>query len=293
MTKNIVIQRAVRAAALLSISALALAGCATTSSDASTTAAAAGCTPADPGLTTYTAGVLTVGVPQNPPYTVLNGNKASGYEIDIVNKLAAAECLPVSYIPVTYGNGIAMINNQKRADLITGGWYVTPARAQQVGFTSPIDYDEMAIISKSGIDTVKGLESIGAVGSATGFSWQGDMTKVLGDNLKSYPGTVEIKQDLQAGRIQAGLDGYAVAVDAYKGTDFKVEIAKKDPRIAITIDRPITAFPINKSNKALNDALSKLIDQYRKDGTLAKILTAHGLSASLVVPADVAAKSLR
>lgn len=283
-------RRGIRTTALLAVAALALSGCASAAAGSSV---ADDCTPADEGLTTFTDGVLTVGVPENPPYTTLKGTDASGFEIDIIEKLAAAECLSLEYVPITYANGIAMINNQKRTDIITGGWYVTEARAQEVGFTSPTIYDQMAIISKDGIDTVEGLEEIGAVGSGTGFSWQDDLTKILGDNLKLYPGTTEIKQDLETGRIQAGLDGYAVAVYAYQDTDYVVEAAKKDDRVAITTDMPITAFPIDKENQELSDAFSALIDQYREDGTLEEILTAHDLAVTLIVPADAAAASIR
>lgn len=286
------IRHALRVTALLGVAALVLTGCTKTSSSTSS-APAADCTPQTAGLTTFTSGTLTVGVPENPPYTKLSGAEASGLEIDIVKKLAAAECLAVAYVPITYANGIAMINNQKKTDIITGGWYVTEERAQQVGFTTPTYYDQMAIISKTGVDTVAGLESLGATGSGTGFSWQDDMTKVLGDKLKTYPSTAEMKQDLQAGRIQAALDGYGVAVEAYKGTDFQVKQSQADSRVAITTDKPISAFPIDKNNKALSDAFSTLIDGYRADGTLAKAAGDYGLAADLVVPADAAATSIR
>lgn len=119
------------------------------------------------------------------------------------------------------------------------------------------------------------------------------MTKLLGKNLVTYPGTVEAKQDLTNGRIQAALDGYAVAVNAYKGTDFKVEQAEADDRVAITTSKPIIAFPVAKENTALSNALSGLIDGYREDGTLADLLTQYDLAADLQVPADQAATSIR
>ncbi len=277
------------AIAALSLAGLALAGCA----NAAASTVDAGCEPAHEGLTTYTAGTLTVGVPENLPYTQTKGSDAAGLEIDLVKKIAAAECLNVAFVPITYANGIPMISEQKKADLITGGWYVTEARAEQVGFTAPTFYDSMGIISKDGLTTVTELESAGDVGSVAGFSWEGDMSAVLGDHLKTYPGTVETKQDLVSGRIQAALDGYAVATVAYAGTDFTVEPAEADDRIAITTSMPIIAFPIAKENTALSDAISEHIDQFREDGTLEAVLADYDLPASLLVPADVAETSIR
>ncbi|MHA3723446.1 substrate-binding periplasmic protein [Leucobacter sp. HY1910] len=280
--------RGLIAAAACSFVAASLLGCSSSAgSDAS--APPADCTPQTEGLTTVNAGVLTVGVPENLPYTKNEGSDADGFEIDLVRKLSEAECLGVKFEVITYGNGIPTITAQKKVDMITGGWYITPARQEQVAFTVPTFYDSMAIISADGIDTVKGLEKIGAVGSVAGFSWEADMSKVLGNELKTYPSTLETKQDLMAGRVQAALDGFAVAKAAYEGTDFQVEIAQADDRIAITTDQPMIGFPTSKDNPALTDALSELINQYREDGTLTQILADWDLPADLVVPADAAA----
>lgn len=287
------ITRARAATALVSIASVAvlLTGCAGAAAPASTVAS--DCTPKHEGLKTFTAGTLTVGVPENLPYTQTKGTDASGLEIDVVRKLADAECLALSFVPITYANGIPMISEQHKTDMITGGWYVTAARAEKVGFTSPTFYDSMGIISKDGIDTVTGLESVGNVGSGAGFSWEGDMSGILGDKFKTYPGTAEMKQDLLNGRIQAALDGYAVATVAYKDTGFQVKPAQEDDRVAITTSQPMIAFPIDKDNKALADAFSELIDGFRADGTLAALNASYDLPDSLIVPADKAAASIR
>lgn len=261
--------------------------------EAAAPAADPNCTPKHAGLTTVKPGTLTVGVPENMPWTRTSGTDAEGMEIDIVKLLAKDECLALAFVPITYGNGIPMISEQKQVDMISGGWYVTEARAQQVGFTTPTYFDAMGIVTKDGVDTVSGLESVGNVGSGAGFSWEADMTTILGDKMKTYPGTIEAKQDLLNGRIQAALDGYSVAKYAYKDTEFKVELSKPDPRVKITTEQPVAAFPVSKDNKALSDALSEGIDGYRADGTLAQILGKYDLDASLVVPADKAAASLR
>lgn len=287
-TKNT--SRAVFAVAALSFASLALAGCAPASTGS---APAADCSPAHEGLNTVKAGTLTVGVPENPPFTQTSGNDADGFEIDVVRKLAEAECLALSFVPITYGNGIPMVSTQKSIDIATGGWYVTEDRAKQVGFTTATFYDAMAIVSKSGATTVEELTAMKQVGSGSGYSWEADTEKLLGEALKSYPGPVEMKQDLENGRLDAVLEGFAPATHIYQGSDYIVEAALPDERIAITIDRPILAYPISKDNPELSDALSAQIDVLRADGTLAEILAAKNLPEDLVVPSDVAAKSIR
>ncbi|MBP1326831.1 polar amino acid transport system substrate-binding protein [Leucobacter exalbidus] len=291
MKKSKKLTKYVVAAATFGLASMMLVSCSSAGNDAS--APKEDCTPATEGLTTVSDGTLTVGVPENLPYTQTTGDDADGFEIALVRKLAEAECLSLKFVSITYGNGVPMISEQKSVDMITGGWYVTEDRAKKVGFTTPTYFDSMAIVSASGANTVEDLESIGAVGSAAGFSWEADMTKVLGDNLKTYPSTIEIKQDLIAGRLKAALDGYAVATVAYEDTDFKVEIAGPDDRVAITTDQPVIAFPVSKDNQELNDALSVQIDAFRGDGTLAEILAEWNLPEDLVIPAERAAKSIR
>lgn len=246
------------------------------------------CTPEHEGITTFTEGVLTVGVPENMPWTENEGQDARGVEIEILKRAAEAQCLQLEYVNITYGNGIPMITEQQQTDIISGGWYITEERAEQVGFTVPAYYDAMGIVSQEGITTVDELEEIGSVGSGAGFAWESEMQEVLGNDMQNYPGTVEMAQDLEAGRLQAALDGYSVAAYYYENTDFEVHIAEEDDRISVTSEMPVAAFPVDPDNQELADALSDLINEYREDGTLADILSEYDLSEDLVVPADAA-----
>ncbi len=271
------------------LGAFSLAGC---SAESAVSAVSADCVPSH-DVTTVTAGTLSVGVPENLPYTKTEGTDADGFEIALIRKLADSLCLDLAFTPITYANGIPLISQQKQLDIITGGWYVTESRAEQVGFTSPTYYDSMAIISVDGIDTISGLESIGSVGSVAGFAWESDMIGILGDDLKTYPSTIETKADMVSGRLVAALDGFAVANYAYSDTDYTVEVAQPDDRVAITTEAPVIAFPVSRDNVELSDALSELIDGFREDGTLAAILVDWDLPETLVIPADAAATSIR
>lgn len=271
--------------AITTVSALALTAC---GDGADAEAVGDDCTPQHEGLTTFNEGVLSVGVPENMPWTETDGDDARGVEIEILERVAEAQCLELDYIPITYGNGIPTITEQQQADLISGGWYITEERAQQVGFTVPAYYDAMGIVSEQGASSVDELEEIGAVGSGAGFAWEEEMQEILGSEMQNYPGTVEMAQDLDSGRIQAALDGYSVAVYYYQDTEFEVEMAEPDDRVSVTTDMPVAAFPVDPDNEELADAVSEIIDEYREDGTLAEILDEYELSEDLVVPADVA-----
>lgn len=251
------------------------------------------CTPIHEGVSTFTEGTLTVGVPENMPYSALDGDDATGKELEIIKLIAEEQCWDLDYVSITYANGIPMITEQQETDLITGGWYVTEERAEQVGFTSPTFFDRVAVVSEDGISTVDELIDAGAVGSMTGAAYQEELSELLGGDLQAYPGPQEIRQDLENGRIQAGMEGFGVATDFYADTDFAIEILESDDRVTTTVEPPLMAFPIDPDNEELSNAVSDFIDTWREDGTLTGILEDYGMEDDLLVPADLAAESIR
>lgn len=268
-----------------------LVSCSSSSEPSDSAAPPADCTPATAGLTTVKEGALTVGVPENFPYSETVGtDDAVGMDVDILRKVAELECLTPVFVPSSYANGVPMIAEQKSIDIAVSGWYPTEERAKKVDFTSPVFYDSFAIISEDGLTEVSSLEGAGQTGVVAGHAWEEDMTKVLGGEINSYPSPIEIKQDLIAGRLVAGLESYAVAKTVYADTDFTVEIAQPDDRVKVTTDPPVTAFPMSKENPDLTAAVTKHIDAFRADGTLAEIVQAYDLSPDIVVNAERAAR---
>jgi polar amino acid transport system substrate-binding protein len=226
------------------------------------------------------------------PYSeFVSETEAKGIDVDAVKQAAADECLTPVYKPLT-NNSIAMVSQQREADIIVGGWYVTEERAKQVAFTSPLWYDAMGIISKEGYNTIAQLETAGKICSGTGFSFNDTIKKLVGDNYAEYPTQIEIKADLDNGRCQVALDGYAIGVDIY-GDSYKVEVAQPDDRVPITTTQPMIALLMSKENPELQTAISEDIDSYRADGQLKNWNAAAGLADSLVIPAAAAATSIR
>lgn len=283
------IRRTAAFTALTLMASAAVVGCsaAPTESEASTSAS---CSPAA-DLTTITPGTLTVGVTDVPPFASnVTGGGAEGIDIDILNHIADALCLKISYVAATYANSIPLISEQGAIDLTSGDWYPTTARAEVVDFTSPTYYDAMGIVSASGASTVEALTTIGTVGTVAGYLWEEDLKNLLGDNLQTYQSSYELAQDLENGRLQAAIDSYGVSANVYADTDFKVVMSEADDRVEATIEKAQSAFPITKGNTSLQEALNEQIELMREDGTMVSIVEAAGLSGDVVVPAGVELK---
>ena len=95
----------------------------------------------------------------------------------------------------------------------------TQPRSASRRWTSPPPpyLDGMGIVSKTGATTVADLEKMNKVGTIDGYLWVEDLKKILGDSLVTYPSSVELKADFDAGRLDADVDAYGVQVLQFKG----------------------------------------------------------------------------
>jgi polar amino acid transport system substrate-binding protein len=208
--------------------------------------------------------------------------------VDIVNKIAKDECLEPSYQPATYADAVQSISGGN-IDLAVGTIDATEKRMKAVDFSASTYLDGMGIASKSGATTVADLEKMGKVGTIDGYLWVEDLKKILGDKLVTYPSSVELKADFDAGRLDADVDAYGVQVVQFKdakGITVSLANDKPDPRVGAITNAPEAAFPLTKGNTSLREALDAGIAEQRKDGTITKLLTDAGLSEGLGKVAD-------
>lgn len=169
-------------------------------------------------------------------------------------------------------------------DLALGTIDATEKRLKAVDFSASTYLDGMGIASKTGATTVADLEKMKKVGTIDGYLWVEDLRKILGDKLVTYPSSVELKADFDAGRLDADVDAYGVQVLQFKdaaGVTVALSNEKPDPRVGAITQAPEAAFPMTKGNTSLKEALDAGIQAQREDGTIAKLLKDAGLSEGL------------
>ncbi|WP_349828747.1 substrate-binding periplasmic protein [Brevibacterium litoralis] len=235
------------------------------------------CTPAYE-FTTVAEGQLTVAVPEFPPYSSPGGE---GMENDMMEQIAADNCLTVAYEEVTYANTVPTVQ-QGRADIGIGDYYRTVERSEVITFSTPTFLDEMAIISTDGLTTVSDIESM-KVGTVDGYLWVPDMQDVMGaDNLQIYPSNVEMKNDLEAGRIDVGLDSFGAAIPAFEGSDYEVAAIEPDDRVASSVEAAQSGFIMSSDDQYADfrEAVDATVTTWHEDGTMVEFLESYGLPAS-------------
>jgi polar amino acid transport system substrate-binding protein len=258
--------------AALLVAAASLTACGSSGSDSSVSA---GCKPAHQ-FDTVKKGTLTVATYDLPPFTKVVGKDLTGVDGDILKAIAKKECLTTKVTSMATAAVIPTVQ-AGRADVAAGDWYRTTARAQIVGLTAPMYTDQMAFISKDGVKSMSELEGK-KVGTVDGYLWVDDVKKVLGSSVKVYPTTLNMNQDLKAGRIEVGIDSYGSG--KFNNPSLKVEVTQPDKRVKASLQGAQSSFPVPKSNTALLKAMNADIAELHSSGDMAKILTDNKLPAS-------------
>lgn len=243
--------------------------------------AAIACTPAHQ-FKTVSPGKLTVATMMIPPFLISENGSIKGVDGDLISKIAEMECLTI--VPTVVDTRAVMqyvVSGQ--ADVAVGNWFRTAARLKSMDMSDPVYLDSLAIYSKDGVNEIADLvKSKKVVGTVQGYNWVGDLQKLFGSNIKLYPSPVALAQDLEAGRIDAGLDSYSSGVYAqqqggFKG--FKIVHAQPDERVRASIEAAQIAFAVAKGNSEITQALNEDIAKLRADKTIAGALEKYGLSA--------------
>lgn len=263
--------RPITATAAVVLAASSAAAC----SSSSTSGPSSNCKPAHQ-FSTIEKGSLTVAGYDLPPYSKLAGGKVTGVDGDIVAAIAKKECLTISPKWMATAAVIPTVQS-RRADLAVGDWYRTKARAQVVSLSAPMYADQMALISKDGVANISQLKGR-QVGTVDGYLWVDDLKKYLGGSMKVYSTTLNMNQDLKAGRIDIGVDSYGSA--KFNNPNLKVEVAASDPAVAASQQPAQSTLPVPKGNAQLLKAIDEDIAELHKSGDIAKFLEKNGLPKS-------------
>lgn len=239
----------------------------------------------DATVSTITEGTLTVGVPNFPPFVGVKDGEITGLDGEIITELAEKNGLKIKAEAYEFAALVPAIQ-QGRIDVAIGAIFRTAERAEVVDFSDPIYIEPGGVISKDGISAVDDFSKL-KVGTIQGYNWVEDVQKVLGDNeLSLYPSSAELQQDLEAGRIDVGIDSYGTAQYLYRGSIFQVEKLAADDRIKAATEPGQTAILVSKDNPELTKALNVGLAELHKDGTIADILKTAGLDPSAADTGD-------
>lgn len=253
------------AAAGVLAAALCLTGC--SSSASSEPAPAPEPTGDAPAYTLVTEGTLTVGTsPDYPPFENLEGDEIIGYEVDLVNAIAAELGLEVVYIPMNFDAIISAVDAGTQIDMGMSGFSKLPEREKIIDFTDTFFIDNLAIATKTDgeFTTEESLNTPGIkIAVQSGTTGESQMKEDYPDaEVKSYTGSNDCFAALEAGQVDAVCTNDAVVASMIAGSYSDAAIVKT---IATGEEYGLV---LSKENAQLTADINAVLAKFAEDGTL-------------------------
>jgi ABC-type amino acid transport/signal transduction systems, periplasmic component/domain len=266
--------RATSTAALV-LSAALLAGCgsggATSGAEAASGDASAQSGPSDTAssasadLDLVTPGTLTVALATtDPPSSFLDDNdEPDGYNVKIIEAIAAELGLPIEWKAAEYSVHIPNIANGTW-DTATQGALVTEERLKQVDFSTPVSYAEARLVSLTDAPFATFADAAGKrVGVHTDALQAAAEREIADVEIVKYEDNAALLNALRAGQIDAYVLGQNTALSQQEEND---DLALSEP-----VSTGKVAIPLPKGNTALVEAFDQALAKLAADGTLAEL----------------------
>ncbi len=231
-------------------------------------------------------GVLTNCIdPAFPPmefYEDQNAQEPTGFDIDLTNEIASRLGVTAEFVPLEF-TGLLPGLQAGRCDIVASGIYLTPDRVEAFGaqpyfdtaiilmtvagsdeISSPEDLSGKTVAVQSGTNYLRMMEALDAQLKSEGKE---------GINIQTYPKQTDADQQLVVGRADATIT---------QDTEFAFRENAQPGQFRIAYTYPETqtfAIYYAKDATALGDALERIVEEMRSDGTLAEIAATWNLPA--------------
>lgn len=196
--------------------------------------------------------------PQNPKETI-------GFEVELADAIAAKLGVKAQLVQNQWDQLVPALE-RGNFDIILSGFELDEEHQQRVGMSLPYYVYSQQIITRADSGGPTNLESLKGktVGVLANTVAQKLVEKLVGDNLKIYPGNVESLRDLKARRIDAAVMDLPIA-EFYARPD--AELKFSGPSFA----PGYYGIGVRKADTALLAALNKVIRELDEDHTLERI----------------------
>lgn len=199
------------------------------------------------------------------PFNYFQGSTLSGYEIDVMEAMAAKLGLKVEWRALSFDALIASIR-QDRFDAAIASHGITEERQKSVDFVNPHYCSGGVVVAKTG-GPLKAAELANKViGVQLATTYADAAKKVTGaKEVKTFPKDTDAQQALLSGRVDAWVTDRFVAKSAVE----KNASAGLKTGDMLFVERD--AAIVRKGNAELRDHLNKALADIKADGTLHKI----------------------
>lgn len=206
---------------------------------------------------------LTVGTsPDYPPFESLDkDNKIIGFDVDLINAIAAELGLKVNIIGQSF-DGLIPALLTKKIDLVAAGLTITDERKKSVDFTRPYISGPNVIITRKETSGISKLEDLAGkkVAVQIGSAQEKIASGVKGAEVKSY--NLYTDAALAVNTRQAD----ALIVHRFVGRAFLKQYP--DLKIVAELNQVDTGLAVRKDCGDLRQAIDAAIEKLEKNGKM-------------------------
>jgi putative amino-acid transport system substrate-binding protein len=204
------------------------------------------------------------------PFTFVRQNKLQGFEVDLMNALAAKTGDTVEFSTMSFSGLIGALESG-RIDTIANQITITPDRAAKFAFSQPYVFDGAQVVVRKGRETeITGVDSLKgrtvAVNLGSNFEQLLRALPFAGEiDIRTYESNIE--QDTALGRVDAFVMDRVSSAQVIKESPLPLALAGQ-PFSEIQNALP---FRNDAEGQALRDRLDAALTELKADGTLTAI----------------------
>lgn len=233
-----------------------------------------------PEIKTVTPGVITVGSSCDyPPFIEMKGDKAVGYEQELLEAIAKEMGYELEYLPpMTFDSILAALASNSKMDVGCSSFTINEERKELVYFTTPYFDSNQAVVALVDSPYASAMDfngkTVGAQSGTTGAEWVKENLKDEGTLLKEYSQAPELMAALVAGDIEGAFYDKHAAVEWLNTLYTNAHIVESIPTdehygIAVSKDNPELLQALNKAMKTIKEkgVFDEIFTQYFPDLT--------------------------
>lgn len=217
------------------------------------------------------------------PFTFIRQDTLQGFEVDLMNALAAKTGDTVEFSTMSFSGLIGALESG-RIDTIANQITITPDRAAKFAFSQPYVYDGAQVVVKKGRETeITGVDSL--KGRTVAVNLGSNFEQLLRElpfadeiDFRTYESNIE--QDTALGRVDAFVMDRVSSAQVIQESPLPLALAG-EPFSEIQNALP---FRNDAEGQALRDRLDAALSELKADGTL-KAISEKWLGLDVTAPA--------
>lgn len=210
---------------------------------------------------------IRVGIePVSPPFAFEENGKLTGYDVELIEAVAARAGYRVSYRPLLLQNLFEAFDKDF-IDAAISSLSITAARQERVGFTTPyIEDGGLALLTPPGANLTATKDLSGRrIGVHEGSTGQTLAATLSGATIQAFRSNHDLNQSLLSGGIDAILHDRLML-------EYAVAQGQLPPRARIIpLQTEVYAIATNKQNRELGEKLNKALLDLKKEGHLTQL----------------------